>query len=98
MVDRPVFLDAVRRPLSLKLQLAVATLALGDRHEVRRDPPRVDDLVGNAVAVELPVARGLLKGRVEGRVVDDGVAQDLQTLSLTTPSSRGRTGDYRASD
>lgn len=72
-VDRGVLLDAVRRPLGLELHLVAAPLALGDRHEVGRHAAALEHLVRDAVLRELPMPRWLVEGRVEDRVIDQGV-------------------------
>jgi len=72
-VDEVVRLDPVRRPLRLELRLRALLLRLRDRHEVRGDPPVLDDVAGDPTLAEPPVALGLVVGRVQDGVVDEGV-------------------------
>ena len=69
-----------------KIELLALLLGLGDGDEVGAEAPRLDDLVGDAVVVELEVARRLLEGRVDDRVLDD----DLPHAALRNSPQRAR--------
>ena len=75
-VDLVVGLDAVLCPLRVKLELLALLLGRRDRDEVGTRPARLDDLVGDPLVGEPPMPVGFPKGRVEDRVLDDGVGHE----------------------
>jgi hypothetical protein len=73
-IDDRVRLDPIPGPLGFKLELLPFFLRAGDRHEVRAGPAAVQDLVCDAVSVELEMA-----GRLEERRVEDGIVDHSHT-------------------
>ena len=72
-VDLVVGLDAILGPLRVKLELLALLLGRRNRHEVSTLAPALDDLVGDSLVGEPPMAIGFAIGRVEDRVLDDGI-------------------------
>ncbi len=70
LVDQPVLLDPITRPL-VEDQLAAALLRLRDRHEVRRRPPALHRLVGDPLVIEPEVPTRRRERGIQDRIFDD---------------------------
>ena len=72
LVDEPVLLDPVLRPLGIESKLVLALLArLGDGDEVGTGAAAGLDFVGDSFVVEAEMTGRLAEGRVDDRVLDD---------------------------
>jgi hypothetical protein len=77
LVDVVVLAQPVFGPLCAELELRALLLGLRDRNEIGAGASLLDDLVGDAVIVELEVLAGFDERRVDDRVLDDGFAHAL---------------------
>ena len=93
-VDLVVRLDAVLGPFRVKLELLALLLGRRDRDEVGTRPASLDDLVGDPLVGEPQMPVGFPEGRVEDRVLDDGVGHEsprrdrLRVCIITQGSGR----------
>jgi hypothetical protein len=77
------------------LQLRALLLGLRHRDEVGAGPALLDDLIGDAVVVELEVLARLDERRVDDRVLDDGFAHEGPPRSaLLSRRRRHRPDDF----
>ena len=70
VVDELVLFDPVLGPLGIEFELLALLLRLGDWNEIAGQPAGFDDLVGDAVLVEVEMALRLFVWRVQYRVFD----------------------------
>ncbi len=95
LVDEPVLLDPVARPLGLQLQLAATYLRGRDRHEIGAHPPFLDDLVRDPRIPKRPMARRRLERRIQDRVLDDSVYH-VAGFVIVPCSSKSWSGNWAA--
>ena len=96
-VDLVVRLDAVLGPFRVELELLALLLGRGDRDEVGTGPAGLDDLVGDPLVGEPEMPVGFAEGRVEDRVLDDGVGHESprrdRLYVCIIPQGSGRVND-----
>ncbi|MCR4412945.1 MAG: hypothetical protein NUV77_11050 [Thermoguttaceae bacterium] len=79
LVDEPVGLDAVGRPLGVEDELLLTpplSAGPGNGHETGAGATLGDDHLGDALVVEVEMSLGFLERRVDDRVLDDDLPHE----------------------